>query len=92
MPSPTSRPESPLWLKLESEQAVGAFKQPGAFNAILLRLEDSRERGVVAHSRGNHARAVAYAAKELGISATIVMPDAAPMNKIDAVQALGHRL
>lgn len=83
------RTEHPLWLKPESLQPTGAFKLRGAFNAILQRLDDARAHGVVTHSSGNHARAVAWVARELGLKATIVIPDAAPAVKVDAVRALG---
>jgi threonine dehydratase len=83
------RAEHPLWLKPESLQPTGAFKLRGAFNAILQRLDDARAHGVVTHSSGNHARAVAWVARELGLRATIVIPDAAPAVKVDAVRALG---
>jgi threonine dehydratase len=89
VPFATAEPGRPLWLKPESLQPTGAFKLRGAFNAILLRLDDARARGVVAHSSGNHARAVAWVARELGLKATIVIPDAAPAVKVDAVRALG---
>jgi threonine dehydratase len=79
----------PLWLKAESLQVTGAFKLRGAYNAILPQLEDARRCGVVAHSSGNHARAVAWVARELGIRAVIVMPDAAPPVKVAGVRALG---
>jgi len=88
-PAAPGRAEHPLWLKPESLQPTGAFKLRGAFNAILQRLDDAREHGVVTHSSGNHARAVAWVARELGLEATIVMPDAAPAVKVDAVRALG---
>lgn len=81
--------ERPLWLKAESLQVTGAFKLRGAYNAILPQLENARRAGVVAHSSGNHARAVAWVARELGIRAVIVMPDAAPAVKVDGVRALG---
>src|SRR5580658_8880496 len=66
---------SGLWLKAESLQPIGAFKIRGAFNALLSLSDAERRRGVVAHSSGNHAQAVAYAAKMLGIRATVVMPE-----------------
>jgi threonine dehydratase len=89
VPYPAAEPGRPLWLKPESLQPSGAFKLRGAFNAILQRLDDARARGVVTHSSGNHARAVAWVARELGLRATIVMPDAAPPVKVDAVRRLG---
>jgi len=82
-------PVRPLWLKPESLQVTGAFKLRGAYNAILPKLDAARAAGVVAHSSGNHARAVAWVARELGIRAVIVMPDAAPPVKVEAVRGLG---
>lgn len=89
LPMPSADPARPLWLKPESLQVTGAFKLRGAWNAVLPRLDDAREHGIVAHSSGNHARAVAWVAHELGVRAVIVMPDAAPQVKVDAVRALG---
>src|SRR5687768_11228334 len=62
------------YLKLECLQKTGSFKPRGAFNKMLALTEDERRRGVVAVSGGNHAQGVAYAARELGIEATIAMP------------------
>jgi threonine dehydratase len=89
IPFAAAEPGRPLWLKPESLQPTGAFKLRGAFNAILQRLDEARSRGVVTHSSGNHARAVAWVAHELGLRATIVIPDAAPAVKVDAVRRLG---
>ena len=89
LPFAAAEPGRPLWLKPESLQPVGAFKLRGACNAVLERLEAARARGVVTHSSGNHARAVAWVARELGVRAVIVIPDAAPAVKVDAVRALG---
>ncbi len=89
VPYPAAEPGRPLWFKPESLQPIGAFKLRGAFNAILQRLDDARARGVVAHSSGNHAQAVAWVARELGLRATIVIPDAAPALKVDRVRRLG---
>ena len=89
IPFAAAEPGRPLWFKPESLQPTGAFKLRGAFNAILQRLDDARSRGVVTHSSGNHARAVAWVARELGLRATIVIPDAAPAVKVDAVRRLG---
>jgi threonine dehydratase len=79
-------------LKAESLQPSGAFKLRGAFNALLSLDAGARARGVVAHSSGNHAIAVAYAARVLGIAATLVMPANAPAVKRDWVARLGARL
>ena len=75
------------WLKPESLQPIGAFKLRGALNA-LARLEN-RSRGVVAYSSGNHAQAVAFAARLHGVPAAIVMPSNTPPVKIEATKALG---
>ncbi|MGZ3141129.1 threonine ammonia-lyase [Lentzea chajnantorensis] len=75
------------WLKPESLQPIGAFKLRGALNALAL-LED-RSRGVVAYSSGNHAQAVAYAARLHGVPAAIVMPSNTPEVKVAATRALG---
>ena len=89
VPYPAAEPGRPLWFKPESLQPIGAFKLRGAFNAILQRLDDARARGVVTHSSGNHAQAVAWVARELDLRATIVIPDAAPALKVDRVRRLG---
>ncbi|GLZ32807.1 serine/threonine dehydratase [Lentzea sp. NBRC 105346] len=75
-----------LWLKPENLQPIGAFKIRGAFNA-LSRLPEGTN--VVAYSSGNHAQAVAYAAKLAGVKATIVVPDNTPQLKIDATRSHG---
>ena len=81
-----------LLFKPENLQPTGAFKLRGAFNKISALGDEARARGVVAHSSGNHARAVAYAARALGVKATIVMPRAAPKGKLDATAALEPEL
>jgi len=78
-----------FWLKPENLQPTGAFKLRGAFNALLSLTPDERARGVVAHSSGNHAQAVAYAAQHLGVPAVIVMPNNAPRLKLDMTRAFG---
>ena len=77
------------WVKAESLQPIGAFKIRGAWNRLSTLSEEERERGVVAVSSGNHAQGVAWAAKRLGMQATIVMPRDAPQVKLDATRALG---
>ncbi|NNE58792.1 MAG: threonine/serine dehydratase [Hellea sp.] len=74
-----------VWFKPECTQKVGAFKYRGAYNRLSAMSDDERARGVVAFSSGNHAQGVARAAKELGMSAIIVMPEDAPKIKIDGV-------
>jgi threonine dehydratase len=89
IPFAAAAPDRPMWLKCENLQPTGAFKLRGAFNAVLQRLEAARAHGVVTHSSGNHARAIAWVARELGLRAVIVMPDAAPAVKVDGVRRLG---
>src|SRR4051812_2217662 len=76
-------------LKLETVQPIGAFKIRGAANALARLTPEARERGVVCASTGNHGRAVAYAARGLGVSATICMSRLVPENKLAAIRALG---
>ncbi len=78
-----------LWLKPESLQPIGAFKIRGAFHALASLEPEVRQRGVVTHSSGNHGRALAYAARVLGVPAVIVMPDVTLPVKVAAVDALG---
>ena len=81
--------DSPVWAKVESLQPVGAFKIRGAWHRLTDLSEEERARGVVAVSSGNHAQGVAWAARRLGISATIVMPNDAPEVKLAGTRALG---
>ncbi|MDG5809331.1 threonine/serine dehydratase [Streptomyces ossamyceticus] len=78
-----------LSLKPESLQPVGSFKIRGATTAITRLAPEARQRGIVAMSSGNHAQAVAYVARSLGIAAHIFIPDNAPARKIEATRALG---
>jgi threonine dehydratase len=75
--------------KAETFQRVGAFKARGAFSRLTLLSTAERARGVVAFSSGNHAQAVALAARDLGVPATIVMPDDAPALKLAATRGYG---
>jgi threonine dehydratase len=77
------------WLKPESLQPLGAFKMRGAYNAIASLTDGERSRGVVTYSSGNHAQAVARAARLLGTRAVIAMPESAPRVKVDGVQREG---
>ncbi|MDU0341979.1 hydroxyectoine utilization dehydratase EutB [Bosea rubneri] len=79
----------PVHLKLETRQPIGAFKLRGAMNAVLGLTDDQRRRGLVTASTGNHGRAVAYTARELGLAATICMSARVPANKVEAIRALG---
>ena len=78
-----------VYLKAENLQRGGAFKFRGAMNRLLQLTAAERSRGVLAYSSGNHAQAVALAARELGIPADLVMPDDAPKSKLEAVRAFG---
>jgi len=75
-----------LLLKAESLHPAGAFKLRGAFNALLSLTDDERRHGVIAHSSGNHAQAVAYAAHVLGIRSVVVMPGSVSRTKLDATR------
>ena len=79
----------PVWLKCEQDEPIGAFKVRGAWTAITRMPAAARSRGVVAHSSGNHGRAVAWVARRLGLRAVIVMNDNAPAIKVEAVRAEG---
>ncbi|KAK2000198.1 pyridoxal-phosphate dependent enzyme [Colletotrichum falcatum] len=91
-----AKPVLRLWFKCENLQRIGAFKVRGAFHAVeRLKQEPGwlegggKEKGVVTHSSGNHAQALALAARESGIPAHIVMPDISPPNKIAATRGYG---
>ena len=77
-----------VWLKFENLQFTAAYKERGALNKLLQLTPEERDRGVIAASAGNHAQAVAYHAKRLGIPATIVMPANTPTVKV--TQTAGH--
>lgn len=84
--------DPPLLIKPESLQPTGAFKLRGAYTAISALPPEQRSRGVVAHSSGNHAHAVAYAAALLGVSATVVVPTNAPEVKVRAARSQGANI
>jgi len=77
-----------VWLKFENLQFTAAYKERGALNKLLQLTPEERARGVIAASAGNHAQAVAYHAKRLGIPAVIVMPESTPTVKV--TQTAGH--
>lgn len=81
-----------ILVKPENLQPIGSFKLRGAYNKISSLTPAERKRGVVAHSSGNHAQGVAYAARALGVKATIVMPRTAPTVKLEATRAMGAEL
>lgn len=78
-----------IHFKCENLQKIGAFKARGACNAVLQLTDAEAARGVATHSSGNHAQALAYAAKLRGISCTIVMPENSPQVKVDATRGYG---
>ena len=78
-----------VWLKFENLQFTAAYKERGALNKLLQLTDEERARGVIAASAGNHAQAVAYHAKRLGIPATIVMPEPTPTVKVTQTQGHG---
>ena len=78
-----------VWLKLENYQVTGSFKIRGAANKLLSLSDDQRRRGVVTASSGNHAQGVGYAAREMGVRATVVVPENTPSVKIDAIRGYG---
>lgn len=81
-----------IWCKAECLQPVGAFKIRGAWHRLTDLDEEQRRRGVVGVSSGNHAQGVAWAARRLGMAATIVMPNDAPRVKLEATRALGAQV
>ena len=82
----------PVLLKAENLQRTGAFKIRGAYNTIAQLSADERAAGVVTASAGNHGQAVAWAAREAGIPATILVPESAPMAKVDAARSYGAQV
>ena len=78
-----------IWLKLENLQVTGSFKVRGALNRLTAMSDEERARGVIAASAGNHAQAVAWAARSFGAKATLFMPAEAPLAKIAAVREYG---
>ncbi|HVM69396.1 MAG TPA: pyridoxal-phosphate dependent enzyme, partial [Gaiellaceae bacterium] len=78
-----------IWLKLENLQPIGSFKLRGATNAVRRARPEAVAGGVVTASAGNMAQGVAWAARELGVAARIVVPENAPRTKLDAIARLG---
>jgi len=81
-----------VWLKFENLQFTAAYKERGALNKLLQLSPEERARGVIAASAGNHAQAVAYHAKRLGIPAVIVMPEGTPTIKVTQTEGHGARV
>jgi threonine dehydratase len=89
---PVAEAPCEIWLKLESLQPIGSFKIRGATNAIRQASPAELQAGVVTASAGNMAQGLAWAAREAGVPATIVVPEHAPQTKIDAIERLGGRV
>jgi len=88
----SERVNAQVYLKKENLQLTGAFKLRGAYNKIASLTEAEKQKGVIAASAGNHAQGVAYSAKMFGIPATIVMPEATPLLKVQNTKALGAKV
>ena len=88
-PRLSHRTNNHVFLKREDLQPIFSYKLRGAYNRIANLTEDERRRGVIAASAGNHAQGVAFAARHLGLSALIVMPQTTPEIKVEAVRELG---
>lgn len=89
---PTEIRGTPVWIKAECLQPIGAFKIRGAWHRLTDLSPEQRERGVVGVSSGNHAQGVAWAARKLDIAATIVMPSDAPAVKLERTRAMGAEI
>jgi len=85
-------PDTEIYLKLEALQPIGSFKIRGATNAVRTAPDEARRAGLVTASAGNMAQGVAWAGRELGLPATIAVPDHAPQGKLDAIERLGGRV
>jgi threonine dehydratase len=81
--------DNEVYIKPENLQVTGAFKIRGAFNKLSKLTDEEKQRGVIASSAGNHAQGIGYASKLLGVKATIVMPAATPIIKVEATKSYG---
>ncbi len=81
-----------LFFKCENFQKIGAFKIRGGMNAVLTLSKHKLDNGIATHSSGNHAQAIAYAARQVGTKAYIVMPNTSPRVKVDAVKGYGAEI
>src|SRR5579872_5875675 len=85
----SERLKTNVYVKLEVFQKTGSFKVRGAFNKALSLRPEERGRGIVAVSGGNHAQAVAYVARALGLKALVLMPESTPRNYVEATRGYG---
>ena len=81
-----------IFFKCENFQKIGAFKIRGGMNAVLSLPKEKQQQGIATHSSGNHAQAIAYAARQVGTKAYIVMPDNSPKVKVEAVKGYGAEI
>src|SRR6266404_5923768 len=88
----SERLKANVYVKLEIFQKTGSFKVRGAFNKALSLRPEERGRGIVGVSGGNHAQAVAYVARTLGLRAVVLMPESTPRNYVDATRGYGSEV
>lgn len=88
----SERLKTNVYVKLEMFQKTGSFKVRGAFNKALSLKPEERERGIVAVSGGNHAQAVGYVARALGLRALVLMPESTPRNYVEATRGYGAEI
>jgi len=88
----SEKAEAEVFLKKENLQLTGAYKLRGAYNKIASLSDEERQKGVIAASAGNHAQGVAYSAKIFDIPATIIMPEATPLLKVQNTTSLGAKV
>lgn len=88
-PALSTMTDADIWLKLENQQITSSFKARGAFTRMSAMFTEEAKRGVITMSAGNHAQAVAYHAKQMGMPAVIVMPSQTPFAKINRTRAWG---
>jgi threonine dehydratase len=81
-----------VFFKCENFQKIGAFKIRGGMNSVLSLPKEKQQNGIATHSSGNHAQAIALAAREVGTKAYIVMPETSPKVKVDAVRGYGAEI
>src|SRR5207342_1311658 len=81
-----------LFFKCENFQKIGAFKIRGGMNAVLSLSKEKQSKGIATHSSGNHAQAIAFAARQVGTKAYIVMPNNSPKVKVNAVKGYGAEI
>ena len=85
----SAQTENKIYLKPENMQLTGAYKVRGAYYKISTLTEEERQRGLITASAGNHAQGVAYAAREFGVRAVIVMPTTTPLIKVERTKSYG---